>query len=162
MANRTMQAKTMKMKRMRRAWAKPYNIPSDIRPNIEVLSDYQMRAKGLAFSDAEQEELYRMYFKRASFKGVSPPRKEVLDTLIKVREVSPAMLFFNVIDNCYQRARMYFNSQKSQWILVHEDYIRCNLRRSTIYRTKETLEIAWNTNRVIWVERSKLPYESAG
>ena len=52
MANRTMAAKALKLKKMKRLFPKQYQanyIPVGRGPNMEVMAGYKERAKGLAF-----------------------------------------------------------------------------------------------------------------
>ena len=160
MVNRSMQQKTLKMKRQRRAWARPMAIAAGIAPNREVIVGYKQRAKGLALSDEEVDALYRRLYKRDPWKGDGPARREVLKLLADMSEQTPDFLFFTIIDNTFQRCRVYFNAQKTCYYLVHEDFRKRIVRRSLTASNKERITTLWNTDRVTWVEHSPLPREN--
>lgn len=162
MANRAIQAKILKIKKQRRAWARPLMVASGIRPNMDVVKGYKERAKGLAVSDAEVDELYRRLFKRDPWKGDGPARRAVLKILADMREQTPEFLFFTVVENTTRRCRVYFNSQKTCFFLVHEDFRNRILRRSLTFASKEAAIRKWHMDQVIWVEHSQLPEPESG
>jgi hypothetical protein len=154
MANRTMQAKSLKLRRQRRAWAKPLARSNHTVPNKGVLQDYKERAKGLGVNEAEVDDMIRRYYKREPFSGTGPGRKEVITLLEELRHIVPAMLFFDIFPaNCYQRCRCFFNSQKTCYILVHDDYKRGTVRRSIEYPSLERASSLWFREKVTWVNR---------
>lgn len=161
MVNRSMQQKTLKLRKQRRAWAKPMSIVSGISPNKEVISGYKERAKGLALTDQEVDALYRRLYKRDPWKGDGPARRAVLDILQKRSELTPDFLFFSIVDNTFQRCRVYFNAQKTCYYLVHEDFRKRIVRTSLTCNNKERITTLWDTDRVTWVEQKPLPRENS-
>ena len=149
-----MQQKAAKHRRQRRAWAKPFSMPSHITHNRGVLGEYQERAKGLAINEAEIDDLIRRYYKHEPFSGTGPGRKEIAELLLELKHLVPAMLFFDIFpENCYQRVRMFFNSSKTCWIIVHNDFRRKTVRRSIEYPTKELALDRWHRSKVTWTAR---------
>jgi hypothetical protein len=154
MANRTMQQKSRKMRDQRRAWAKPLSRSNHAIPNRGVLGEYKERAKGLALSEVEIDDLIRRYYKHEPFTGTGPGRKAAQDLMQELYYLVPGMLFFDVFPaNCYQRCRLYFNATRTCWILVHDDYRKKTVRRSMEYPSKENAVKAWHTDKVVWVAR---------
>lgn len=149
------------MAKQRRAWAKPLQVKSGIRPNMDVIKGYKERAKGLALTDYEVDALYRRLYKRDPWKGNGPARLAVLKILTQMADETPDFLFFSLLDNVFVRCRCYFNSQKTCFYLVHEDFRKRILRRSITYATKERITTLWNMDRITWVETASLPADVA-
>lgn len=145
------------MVKQRRAWARPLQVRSGIRPNMDVVKGYKERAKGLAISDEEVDELFRRLYKRDPWKGDGPARRAVLKMLADMAEQTPEFLFFNLLDNAEVRCRVYFNSAKTVFYLVHENFRKRILRRSITYATKERAITKWHMDKVVWVEKTSLP-----
>lgn len=157
MVNRTMQQKMIKIKKQRRAWARPLQVKSGIRPNFDVIRQYKQSAKGLAMSDEQADALYRRLFKRDPWKGNGPARLEVLKLLVEMKDKTPDYLFFSILDSNTLRVRVYFDSLKTTFYIVEEDFTYGVVRRSILYSTKERAISVWHTSSVAWVEKRILP-----
>lgn len=156
MANRTMQAKSLKLRRQKRAWAKPLAIASGITPNRGVLGEYKERAKGLGLSEYEQDQLIRLFYKRDPIVGTPAGRAEVLALLEELKKRVPELMFFEVLDNCYQRCVLFYNSDKTCWIVSHTDKRKHITRRSIEYGTKSRALQVWYMDKVIWVSHQPI------
>ena len=154
MTNRVMKQKATKARRQRRAWAKKYSMPSGIVPNRGVLQEYKERACGLGISEFEVDEFILSFYGR-KFHGTPAGRVEVEELLKELKNRVPEMLFFSIIDNCLQKAVCYFNSQKTCFVLVHDDRRKKITRRSIEYGSKDRAMQVWNMDRVTWVTREK-------
>lgn len=151
MANRAIAAKTLKMKKQRRLFPKQYQanyIPVGRGPNQEVMAGYKERTRGLAF-DQKYLDFLELH---ARFKGKSPGRVEVEAAIRRIEEFVPQQMYFTVIKNCVQWCRVYFNSQHTLYILLHENYKNGTVRTSMSYSDKDRIISAWNTDRIRWVE----------
>lgn len=149
------------MVKQRRAWARPLQIVSGIRPNMEVVKGYKERAKGLAITDQEADELFKRIYKKDPWKGDGPARKEVLKILSEMADKTPDFLFFNLLDNVEVRCRCYFNSRKDVYYLVHENFRKRILRRSITYSRKEIIIKNWHMNKIVWIEKRSIPDSEA-
>lgn len=182
MANRTMQAKAMKLQRQLRKlprstsedvpgifedW-KGSSIPKRLlgeavsvprQPNRELMEGYQHRAKSLGMDNS-----------RARFTGITPARKEAIEqsfnaALRSVREtVGDDMPSFTILSNHIHRARVFFNPQKTQWMILYENFREAVVKRSMIYQDKKRLidDFKSSSRRLVWVETKSFPCHSEG
>lgn len=159
MASRSNQAKLIKMKKARRLFPKSYAsdyVSCGRQPNQEVINGYKERAKSLAFD----EEFWDRTVPRR-FHGVTPARRLVLEQIKRVQEVAPAMMCFTILENRYQRARVFFNSDRTCWILMHENFKSREVRTSMTYADKDRCVSAFHTDKIRWVEFAKTPLVSS-
>ena len=151
MANRTMAAKALKLKKMKRLFPKQYQanyIPVGRGPNMEVMAGYKERAKGLAF-----DQKFLDFLEMCSrFKGKPPGKVEAEAAIRRILEVVPQDMSFTLIRNVFQWARVFFNSEKTCFILLHENYKEGRVRTSMTYHSKDNIIRAWNMDRIRWVE----------
>lgn len=150
MANRVMAAKTLKMRRQRRAWARPFSIKSGIQPNRETIQQYKRTAAGLGLEEA-----------RTRFPNVSPGKKDISDRIEEVLQHFNDPLFFDIFpENTYQRVRLFFNSRKTIFVIQHMNYKDNACRLSITYASAERAIQVWNTGKVIWKSRKEIPNSS--
>lgn len=140
MGNRVMAAKARKERRQRRAWARKLSIKSGIQPNREVLKQYKRTAAGLGLEEA-----------RTRFPNVAPGRKDISDRIEEILQHLNDPLFFDIFpENVHQRVRLFFNSQKTIFIIQHMNYKEGACRLSITYASSERAIQVWNTGKVIW------------
>jgi hypothetical protein len=145
MPARWLQAKTIKLKKQRRAWARPLSVKSGIQPNRDVIKQYQETAKGLGKLIAE-----------VRFPNVAPGRKEIMDRLKDddfLREIIYDIkdpFFVNIVDNARHRCRLYFNSGMSCFILQYMQWDKGRAKISISYPSSTRALEVWNTENVIW------------
>jgi hypothetical protein len=118
-------------------------------PNKEVLARYQESARGLAVNINWLNSRYPR-------QDISPDRKAALDRAHAIANEIPQMMYVSVIENHHQRCRLYFNSSKTSFLLVHEDFKHGVYRRSMTYMDKDRLLSRWYQNKVTWVESTPL------
>lgn len=162
MANRTMQAKTVKLRRQRRAFAKKLAYRGMSVPNREILGEYKMRAKGLEIDENDEDNLIRAIYKRDPWTGMTEARREVLRRLVHIREAVPEMLFFWLpgYPNSVVGARIFFNAQKNCFILAEDDYRRGIMKVSLASGNKHILIDLWSRGKLTWQEFKPLPKPS--
>lgn len=169
MANRTMAAKAMKLKRQRRAWAKPYGYSGMQRPNVMVLASYKERAKGLAVDEKSADAIAAFFYNSErgpkDHNRVHPGKYEVLSRIEQIAELEAEIeLKFGCTlrfkgpgpDNSYQRSFVYFNPTKTCYVVVHEDFREHVIRRSLPYSCKEIVMAKWPC-RITWQSKESLP-----
>ena len=147
MANRTMEAKRIKMKKMRRAWAIPLQRRSGMNPNRIVINEYKDRARGLMLEDDISDSIIQKHahsLERAAALKRQADLEIQFDASLRFRGPGP--------QNNYQESWVYFNSQQTSYILVHQDKKLGIERRSIAYSCKEILITKWNMGRTTWVE----------
>ena len=155
MANRSMEAKKIKMKNAKRLIPKSYSsdyIPVGLPPNREVMSGYKDRARGLAF-DAKYMEWLENSFQR--FKCKPPGRVEVEAHIRRLEVTVPQLLFFKLMENSAIRARCFFNSEKSIFVIMEEDFKKGEVRTSMTYSSKDNIIYAWRKQKLRWVVFTK-------
>ncbi len=162
MANRTMQAKSLKLKRQRRLFPKQYcsdYIAVGGGPNREVMGEYKERSKSLAF-DAKYLEFLEAH---ARFKNVPPGKHEANVRLAKmkledysltwqrIQEAAPNLQHVVLIHKLHKRVSMYYNQERTQFILWEEDFAHCTARASIRYQSRERLLERLRNDDVKWV-----------
>jgi hypothetical protein len=158
MANRTMQQKSMKLRRERRAWAKKYSMQSQVTgPNRGVLQEYKERACGLGVSEFEIDETIKRLYKRDPIHGIAAGKVEVLQTLAELKKRVPDLLSFVVMDNCFHRVVCMFNSEQTRYSLAHTDKRKHLLRTSREYYSKKQALEYWTADKVTWISEVSAP-----
>lgn len=139
-------AKVIKLKKQRRAWARPFRVKSGIEPNREVVRQYQDTAKGLGKDIAQ-----------VRFPNIAPGRREMMDRINTIGDPLRGIhtdikdpLFVNIQNNTRQRCRLFWNSQLTvfilQWVHWEKGWVRLSIQYSNSAKAKS----AWETDRVIW------------
>ena len=140
MANRTMQAKRLKMARERRAWAKAYQRRTPKPPNREAIQHYAAHAKGLEdnqFVDSAPPALTLKQKQQALLELLLPD-----DVNMHVRGPTEPDIF--------QESLIYFNARKTKFVLVLRDLEQRIERVSYVFSSKELLITCWEMDRVNW------------
>jgi hypothetical protein len=150
MANRTMAGKMIKLIKQRRKAPRP-TIPAAITPNRGVLQQYKMSAAGLGVPEHEIDDWIKRLYGREVFKGTPSGRAEVIRLATDMLMHVPTDRFVEIIDNCYQRALLWFNVTHDQWVITHTDKRRCMFRRSIVYPSKDVAMAWYERGRVTWV-----------
>ncbi len=156
MANRSMEAKVLKIKRMRRAWNRYGNIKSGAVPSRVVLDQYRMSAKGLdGSSDILAEKI------ALGFRGITPERLESIKRQAQLEAALPDGLSLSVNGpgpcNRYQECKTYFNSKKDQYVIVFHDIQMGVVKRSIVYGNFNVLAIRWEQSKVVWISTAPIP-----
>ena len=157
MANRSMQAKTLKMKKARRSFPKSYSsdfIPVGRAPNRELMAGYKEHARGLAFDATYMEWLETKYQR---FHGKTPERVycEARAALQRIEELAPAKMCFKLMENSALRTRCFFNAERTVWVIMEEDFRKGVVRTSMTYSCKDNIIYAWKREKLRWVVFSK-------
>jgi hypothetical protein len=149
MPARWLQAKVIKLKKERRAWARKYSIPSGIQANREVVRQYQDTVKGLGKEIGE-----------VRFPNVAAGRHELMlryqtpgDPLRGIIEDIRDPMFVKLVDNSRQRCRVYFNSGMTVFILQWVDWRKRVVRLSRPFASSTEAIDAWyivKENDPIW------------
>lgn len=151
MANRTMKAKALKERRQRRAWAKPLSIAGGQRPNRGVIQEYKERTCLLGVPEYEIDELIRILYGRDPIVSVPPGKVEIAETLKRLKNIIPQLLFFVHHDNSYQRVVVFFNSSKTCWVIAHTNKRRKVTLTSMEYGDKERALAQFERGKTVWV-----------
>lgn len=147
MANRTMAAKRLKMKRQRRAWAIPLSRSSGRNPNRIVINEYKQRARGLELSDDISDSIIQQF-------AHTHERRQALKRQASFElELGDALRFRGPGPNTDQEESwIYFNPQKTAFFILHRDKKLKIERKSITFSSKEVLLFKWAKSKVTWVE----------
>lgn len=153
MANRTMQAKSLKLKRQRRLFPKHMSasyIPVGMPPNRLVMQEYKERTKSLAFDDKYMAWLELI----ARFRGKPPGKVEAEAAWARIRDASPHLMRVRLSDknDKTKEVWMYFNSERTQNIIYEENYVGRFIRASIRYQCGERAKARFVAGSVNWVE----------
>lgn len=161
-----MQQKVTKMKRQRRAWARPLSRKSGTAPNRTVIDQYKMSARGLMIDEKEVDALAAKILKK---EGGTPIEKR--DTPARVAALKrQAELERKLPDGCdlsfrgpgptnlYQESIVYFNARRTSFVILYKDLRKKEQRRSASFPSKELLILYWNEywDKITWVEITPL------
>lgn len=151
MANRAMEAKRLKLKKMRRNLPRKLQadyIPTGAPPNRIVMSEYRMRTKSLAF-----DPTYLAYLEeKAPFKNVPPGKMDIRKELEKMQARGYSdKVGYAILSNTIQRVMIYRNDDHTLFRICHENFRKKEVRWSIEYKSKEIATSRWNTGRVVWV-----------
>lgn len=128
------------MQRMRRAWAKPYNLRSFQAPNFNALKDW--------WTNIHRPEELKDY--GPNLKG---PREEILDKLATLTDVEDSCVRFNA--DTY----MYFNAESHNWYFKR--FEEKKEYTSMTYGDKARAIQAFKTDRIRWIKALPLPPPSS-
>lgn len=141
-----MKAKVIKLKRQRRAWAKPLAVKSGARPNPEVVAQYQNTVKGLGLEIAQ-----------VRFPNVAAGRHELMlryqtpgDPLRGIIDDIRDPFFVTLVENSRQRCRIFYNSGMTCYIIQWADYRKGKVHLSITYPSSTHAIDAWMQGRVMW------------
>lgn len=152
MANRNMQQKVLKMKRMRRAWANSLRGRGMMQPNRDVIKQYARAARGLE----DKEFVDRLADSKGPFIGA---KKEVLKQQGELEAWLPEgcnMRFLGPGPKTpWQESFVYHNSRRDCFVVIHWDIQLGIERRSTTYSSKELLLMCWDMDAIQWVYKAK-------
>lgn len=149
-----MKAKVIKLKRQRRAWARPFTIKSGIQANREVVKQYQDTVKGLGKDIAE-----------VRFPSIPAGRHELMlryntpgDPLRGIIEDIRDPFFVTIVENARQRCRIYYNSQMTVYIIQWVNWREQRVRISHTYNSSARAIEAWVNSETVPISwKSKYP-----
>src|ERR1700735_2213535 len=147
MGNRVIEAKRIKIKRMRRAWARPLARSSGMNPNRIVINEYKDRAKGLMLEDDISDSVIQKHahnLERAAALKRQAELELAFDAQLRFRGPGPC--------NNFEESWVYYNSQQTVYFIVHKDKRLGIERRSITYSSKDVLVMQWNMYKTTWVE----------
>jgi len=121
-------------------------------PNRELMEGYKHRAKSLERDEHEDNLLILHFYGRLSFPGVSPSRKEVLEHIARVRAVSEELRSFDILCNRVHRARVFYNLQRTKFIISYENFKEGVIRTSMTYTYRQHLIDDFRRDKLVWVE----------
>lgn len=153
------------MKRQRRAWSKQFQHKGGFQPNREVIRQYQDSARGIGLDEREIDDKAAALLRKSGEERIErrtpPGRVEAHRRQAELEAKLP--------DGCDMRYRgpgpqteeqssfIYRNSRKTQFVLVYIDLRNKIESRSIVYSSQELLIMAWELDRVFWVEETHIP-----
>jgi hypothetical protein len=157
MANRSMQAKSLKLKRQRRLFPRSLSadyVPTGKPPNTQVIQEYKERTRSLAFDD----EYIDYLVKRASMEKAwpHPGRAEIEAHLQRIKEAAPGLMCVSLLDSKITKVRMFFNESRNRFVLFEDNKLQNFIRTSLVYMDRQRCIRAFQSESVRWVSFSSL------
>lgn len=161
MANRAMEAKRNKMKRMRRLFPRRMSadyIPVGMPPNRLVMQEYKERTRSLAFDQKYMDWLETV----TRFAGKPPGKLEAEKAWERIKDACPTLMNVSLVHNKVRCVKMFWNQDRTQFILLEENYVGRFIRASIRYQDRQRLLDRFKSDTVRWVEFvSSSPPESS-
>lgn len=184
MANRTMQAKRLKLQRQLRrlprviedppgdftehsktpipARLKAEGVRAPMMPIRPVMQMYRNSAKSLETSMAEANEKCLEKFGFLHI-GTPPGKKESFDRMIKfqmdrVQSLVNSRIGFNILDNSVHWARVYRNATSTAFVVLYVNFKEGVIRTSMSYRFQKNIVDDFRSNKLTWVETRYLKH----
>lgn len=151
MVNRTMQAKSLKMKRMKRLFPRRLSadyIPVGMPPNRLVMAQYKESAKSLAFDQKYMDWLETI----ARFRGKPPGKLEAEKAWERIKDACPNLMNVVLEASQVRNVKMFYNSERTQFILLEENYVGRFVRASIRYQDRDRCIARFKSSQVRWVE----------
>lgn len=151
MANRAMEAKRHKMKRMRRTFPKSYlsnYIPVGRGPNQEVMAQYKEASRSLAFDQKYMDWLETI----ARFRGKPPGKVEAEKAWARIKDACPNLQCVTLEASKARHVKMFYSQDRTQFILLEENYVGRYIRASIRYQDRDRCISRFKSNEVRWVE----------
>jgi hypothetical protein len=159
MANRTMQAKALKLRSQKRRY--PRRMDLDIRgprPNTTVLGDYRERAKGLALGDCWivlDNGMTVLESQVPVVNGHLSARSEI--DIDRINQKFNKPLFVEHLNNPSQRIRIYFNSRHDRVIIQQMHYLQRVARVSEVFTSMDDAYFSLKNDIVPWKLEMAIP-----
>ena len=136
MVNRVMEAKAHKLQRQLRKLPRRMpdtdEVPGVFHKHSSAEMPARLKAEGLVAPRQPNRELMQGYKHRAAslgredkpgkFTGIPPARKEVECAIERIKAEFDVYLSFTILDTRVHRARVFFNPQKTAFVLLYEKY----------------------------------------
>lgn len=155
MANRSMAAKALKLKRQKRLFPRYLSadyIPTGKPPDRFVIQEYKERTRSLAF---DADYLASLEAKQ-KFHHVSYKRREVEAHIKRIQELTPHMHCFVLCDMPALKAQCFYNVTRTRYMITEYNHLIHQVRSSMYYSDKLRCVEAWKMDTVRWVEVSSL------
>jgi hypothetical protein len=150
-----MAAKELKRKRQKRLFPRYLSasyIPTGKPPDRFVIQEYKERTRSLAFDADYLADLEA----KQQFHHVSYKRREVQAHIKRIQELTPSMFCITICDMPAIKAQLFYNSEKTRFMVMESNHLIRQVRTSIIYADKARLIDAWKSETVRWVEFSSL------
>lgn len=159
MANRTMAAKRLKLRKQKRLFPKYLGasyVPTGKPPNMLVMQELKERSRGLAFDGEYADYLVTRMLMDMQGQHLHPGREEVKQHIRRIQETAPSLMNVTLVDNKICRVQMYFPSERNKFVLYEENRLEHFIRTSMVYMDRERCIAAMKSDRVRWVHFSSV------
>jgi hypothetical protein len=168
-ANRTMQAKSLKLQRQLRSLPRRieevqgnFDSPDHIKNKFSAAIPKRLLAEGVVAPRQPTRELMQQYQHHAKslsrddkpgkFTGIPPARKAALDLIERLQALYEASLSFTILDTRVHRARVFYPPQRTTYVLVYENYKQGTIQHSLPHVCKKELVDRFRCKSLTWVE----------
>lgn len=166
MANRSMQAKALKLKRQKRLFPRYLGadyIPTGKPPNQMVMQELKERARGLAFDEEYADYLQVRKEMDRQGQHISEGRVLVAAHIQRIQNVAPALMNVVICNTKIQKTKLFYNEERNKFVLYEENALTKEIRTSMVYMDRARCIAHWRSDTVRWVYFSsvRLPTPSA-
>lgn len=157
MANRTMQAKGLKLRRQRRLFPRHLSadyVPAGKPPNMLVMKELKERTKGLAFDDEYIDYLIKRRQMDEVGQHISIGRQEVSAHIERIRNTAPALMCVTLTNTVASKVLMFYNEKRDRFILFEDNKLNNFIRTSLVYMDRQRCIRAFQSETVRWVSFS--------
>jgi len=154
MANRTMQAKGLKMKRMKRLFPRYLSasyIPTGKPPNMLVMRELKERSRSLAFDEEYVDYLVKRKFMDMQGQHISEGRQLVAAHIKRIQETAPAMTCVTICDTIVRKTLLFYNEDRTRFIIYEANRLEKFVRTSMAYMDRQRCIDAWKSDNTRWV-----------
>lgn len=156
MVNRVLQAKELKRRRQRRLFPKKFSagyISTGNPPNREVIREYKVRTKSLAFDAKYMAHLES----KTRFIGVPPGRFDAVNRVIEELSKAEKVQFVDLRPrHPFYSTLMFFNSERTFFMIYEEDFRKQTVSCSIRYQFRQNCIDDWKTNKTRWASFAPL------
>lgn len=160
MANRTMQAKGLKLRKQKRLFPRYLSadyVPTGKPPNMIVMRELKERSKSLAFDDEYLDYLIKRKEMDRQGQHISEGRALAARHIERIRDTMPALMSVNLAPgNTQLKALMFYNESRTRFILFEGHFKTGFCQTSMAYMDRKRCITAWQTNNVRWVHFSSV------
>lgn len=168
MANRTLQAKAMKLRRQNRKLPRRYTEPEgEFTEHSKTPIPARLKAEGVRAPMRPVQEILQIYRNSANslkkeeaptrFAGVVPGRKEVFDRLLelhfsRIAKLVDSRIGFTILDTKAHWARVYRNAEKTAFVILYVNFKEGVMKTSMSYRFQKNIVDDFRADKLTWVE----------
>lgn len=154
MANRTMQAKSLKLKRAKRLFPKYLSasyIPTGKPPNMLVMKELKERSLSLAFDKEYIEYLAVRSAMDSAGQHISEGRRLVSAHIERIRNTAPTMTCVTLCDTLVKKALLFYNEDRTRFLIYEANRLEKFVRTSMAYMNRQRCIDAWKSDTTRWV-----------
>jgi len=149
-----MQAKDLKMKRMKRLFPRYLSasyVPTGKPPNMLVMRELIERSRSLAFDEEYVDYLVKRKFMDMQGQHISEGRQLVAAHIKRIQETAPALTCVTICDTIVRKTLLFYNEERTRFIIYEANRLEKFVRTSMVYMDRQRCIDAWKSDNTRWV-----------